>query len=45
MAPLCAKIETFSLKTKARTPQEVTGKSVVVWESRKRLEARDRYLE
>jgi hypothetical protein len=32
MAARCAKIETFSLKTKAPTPQEVTGKCVVVWE-------------
>ena len=39
-------IGTYSLKTKGATPQEMTGKYVVsLGEGRRRLEARDRYLE
>ena len=39
-------IGTFSLKTKGPTPQEITGKYVVVWEKvGEHSETRNRYLE
>jgi hypothetical protein len=45
IAPRRGKIETFSLKTKAPTPQEVPANVSCVREDWKLLEARGRYLE